>query len=171
MATTFTDVETMPIYPLILPVDINTGTVPAGNFISMKEYNHARIVIFAGAVAGSSAMTIQRAKSIAAGSAETWTGWDYMHLNANPSAYYGEDASPTKKTTLTAVTSYTYAIAAANKQIEVEFDAIDLGGGDWDCFNVVLADPGAADIICAFVILSGARHTGASENPPDALTD
>lgn len=171
MATTFKDVELRPIYPLILPVDINTAAADAGNFISMKEYNHARIVILAGAVAASSAIVIQRAKSVTGASAETWTGWDYMHLNANPSAYNAEDASPTKKTTLTAVTSYTYALAAANKQIEIEFDAIDLGGGDWDCFNVVFADPANTDIVCAFVELSEARHSGASENPPDALTN
>jgi len=171
MATTFKDVELMPIYPLILPVDINSAAADIGNYISMKEYNHARIVILAGAIAASSAIVIKRAKSVTGTDAETWTGWDYMHLNANPSAYDAEDASPTKKTTLTAVTSYTYALAAANKQIEIEFDAIDLGGGVWDCFTVAFADPGNTDLICAFVILSEARHSGASENPPDALTN
>ncbi len=170
MATTFKYVEKRPIYPLILPVDINTAAADTGNYVSMKEYNHARIVIFAGAVAASSAIHIYRAKTAAAGSAEAWTGWDYMHLNANPSAYYGEDASPTKKTSLTAVTTYTYALAAANKQIEIEFDAIDLGGGDWEWFTVVFADPGNTDLVVALVELSEPRHSGASENPPDALT-
>ena len=171
MATTFKDVELRPIYPLILPVDINYTAADIGNYISMKEYNHARIVILAGAIAASSAIVIKRAKTVAGGSAETWTGWDYMQLNANPSAYDAEDATPTKKTTLTAVTSYTYALAAANKQIEIEFDAIDLGGGDWDCFTVAFADPAYADLICAFVIMSEPRHSGENANPPDALTD
>lgn len=162
----------MDVVPLILPVDINGLSGSDSNYVSMKGYNHVMIIVLAGAVAGSSAMTIKRATSTDGGSAEAWTGWDYMALNANPSAYNQEDTSETNDYTMTAVTSYTYAIAASNKAIVVEFDPIHLGGGSWDCFGIGLADPSAADIISAVALMFKSRYTGTGgTNAPNARTD
>ena len=172
MATRFEMLEKMDVVPLILPVDINTAAADIGNYVSMKNYNHCMIIILAGAVAASSAITIKRAKTTDGGSAETWTGWDYMALNANPSAYDQEDTSETNDYTMTAVTSYTYALAAANKAIVIEFDPIDLGGGDWDCFSVAFADPANTDLVCALALMFKSRFTGVGGvNPPNARID
>jgi hypothetical protein len=172
MATRFSELEKMDVVPLILPVDINGLTGADSNYASTKGYDHVMIVVLAGAVAGSSAMVIKRATTTDGGSAETWTGWDYMALNANPSAYNAEDATETNDYTMTAVSSYTYAIAAANQAIVVEFDPIHLGGGSWDCFGLGFTDPGAADIVSAVALMFKSRYTGTGgTNAPNARTD
>jgi len=172
MATTFRLTEESYIYPLYLPVDINGLSAADGNYISMKNYNHATIIVLIGACAATASMTIKRATTVAGGSAEAWTGWDYAMVNANASAYNAEDASDTENFTLTAVTSYTKATGTTPNQVwVVEFDAIDLGGGAWDCFSINFTDPGNADIVGAVAILTGARYTGAGTNAPTARTD
>ena len=163
MSTTWRDVEKTYRYPGIAPMDVTAGVTT--NYFSMKNYRHATIDIVMGAIATPSAVTINRAKTVAAGSAETWTGWDYVYVNADYSTYNAEDASDTQTFTKTAVTSYTKNTAANNHWV-IEFDAIDLGGEDWDCFAVAIAAPSGTDMVCIMVTLSDARFADAT--PPTA---
>lgn len=173
MSTRFLMTEQCYIYPIYGPQDLNPLSAADGNYLSMKNYNHATIIVLIGACAATSSLTINRATSVTGTSAETWTGWDYVAVNANVSMYNAEDASDTKNLTMTAVSSYTKATGTtANQMWIIEFDAIDLGGGSWDCFSLNFTDPGAADIISAVAILSQPRYTGVGgANPPDARSN
>jgi len=166
MATTWKDVETTYRYPALAPMDVTAGVT--SNYFSMKNYNHATIDIVMGAIATPSAVTIKRATTVSGGDAETWTGWDYVYVNADYSAYNAEDATDTETFTKTAVTTYTKNTAANNHWV-IEFDAIDLGGGAWDCFGIAIAAPSGTDLVCILVTLSGARYADAT--PPTARTD
>lgn len=166
MATTWRDVETTYRYPGIAPMDVTAGV--QSNYFSMKNYNHATIDIIMGAIATPSAVTIKRATTVDGGSAETWTGWDYVYVNGDYSEYDQHDTSDTEIFTKTSVTSYTKNTAADNHWV-IEIDAIDLGGGAWDCFGVAIAAPSATDLVCILVTLSGARYADAT--PPSARSN
>lgn len=169
MATRFTKTEETYVYPLLGPQDINTGKT--GNYVSMKNYNHARIIIVIGACAATSDLVIKEATSVTGTSAQTWTGWDYVMKNGNYSLYNTEDASDTKDVTKTAVSSYTYALGTtANVMLIIEFDASQLSAG-YDCFSINFSNPGATDLVCAIVELSEPRYSGVGTNPPDARTN
>lgn len=171
MSTTFENIEKTYIYPAWVPVDVNGGLT--GNYVSMKYYRHAMVIFMIGACTRSANITFNRAKSVTGTSAEAWTGWDNVAKNANVSAYNGEDSSDTKDLTMTAVSSYTLATGTtANQLLVVEFDAIDLGGDDWDCFAPVISDPGGTgDVIGCLVILTDPRYSGVQSNPPNARTN
>jgi hypothetical protein len=147
----------------IVPHDI-TGAAHVGNYFSMKNYRHAKIILFSGAWAGgSSAITINRAKSVTGTSTEVWIKWDTVYVKANNSAYNGEDTSETQLFTKTDVTSYTKAMSAANEIWVIEFDAIELDydGGDFDCFALLSASPSSnTDILGCIVELSQPRFAG-----------
>lgn len=172
MGTTFKFLEKNDIQPIYGPQDINAITAADGNYLSMKNYGHATIIVMIGACAATASMTIKVATSVSGGSATAWTSWDYVAVNANMSIYNAEDASDTTDYTMTAVSSYTKATGTTANQIWiVEFDSSDLPAG-YDCFTVNFTDPGAADIISAVAILSEPRYTGVGGvNPPNSQTD
>ena len=154
----------------LIPVS-NSGAV-VSNYYSTKNYKHVRIDIVSGsAITGSTAITINRANTVAGGDAETWTLWDTVYINANESAYNAEDASETKAFTKTAVTSYTATLSTVNTHWIIEFDAIELDaeGEGWDCFAVAFAAGLTTTIIGMKVDLSDCRFKG--DMPPDARSN
>jgi len=156
--------------PGITPQAVSGALV--SNYFSMKNYRHAKIHIIVGnAITGTCAVTINRAKTVAGGDAETWTLWDTVYVNANVSASNGEDASETKAYTKTAVSSYTKTFSTVNTDWIIELDAIELDpeGAGWDCFAVALAAGLTTTPVCVLVELSDARFKG--DMPPDARTN
>lgn len=151
---------------LIIPQNIDGGMT--GNYICMKNVEHVRILISAGAMGAGSALTINKAKTAAAGSATQWLGWDQVMIETNVSASYAEDASPTKIFTRTDVSSDTITLATANSLYSIEFDPIELGEG-YDYFTVVFADPtgSVTDLISAVAILD---MKVCGETPPEAYS-
>lgn len=154
----------------LIPVSDSAGKT--SNYYSTKYYKHVKIEIVSGSsITGSTAVTINRAKTVAGGSAETWELWDTVYVNANESAYDGEDASETKTFTKTAVSSYTKTLSTANTHWIIEFDSIELDPENegWDCFGVVFAAGLTTTIIAMKVDLSGCRFP--SDSPPDARSN
>lgn len=140
-----------------------TGAAVAGDYVSMKNYSHATIIIIGGAHAGGvPAVTLEQALTVAGGSSKA-LGFDN---------YWHGIGLTTDDMTKVAVVSDTFNLTdAANKiyAIEVEASALDVLGG-FDCLTVKIASPGAnADIYGALYVLSGARNQGAT--PPSAIID
>lgn len=149
---------------LISPQDINAGKT--GNYICLKDVEHVRILISVGAMAASTNLTINKAKTAAAGSATQWLDWAETMIETNVSASYAEDASPTKTFTRTTVTADTMALATANSLYSIEFDPIELGES-YDYFTAVFSNPGAIDLVSAIAILD---MKVCGETPPEAYS-
>jgi hypothetical protein len=151
---------------LISPQNIDGGKT--GNYICTKDAEHIRILVSTGAMGAASSITINKAKTAAAGSATQWTDWSQTMVETNVSASYGEDASPTKTFTRTDVTSDTMSLATANSLYSIEFDPIELGEG-YDYFTVVFSDPtgSVTDLISAVALLD---MKVCGETPPEAYS-
>lgn len=151
---------------LISPQNIDGGMT--GNYICTKNVEHARILISTGAMGASTNLTINKAKTAAAGNATQWLDWAETMVETNVSASYGEDASPTKVFTRTTVTSDTMALATANALYSIEFDPIELGEG-YDYFTVAFSDPTGTvtDLVSAIAILD---MKVCGETPPEAYS-
>ena len=151
---------------LISPQNIDGGIT--GNYICLKDVEHVRILISAGAMGASTNLTINKAKTAAAGSATPWTDWAETMIETNVSASYAEDASPTKVFTRTTVTSDTMALATANSLYSIEFDPIELGES-YDYFTAAVSDPtgSVTDLMSAVAILD---MKVCGETPPEAYS-
>lgn len=151
---------------LIIPQNIDGGMT--GNYICTKNAEHIRILISVGAMGAASSLTINKAKTAAAGSATQWLDWAQTMVETNVSASYAEDASPTKIFTRTDVTSDTMSLSTANSIYSIEFDPIELGEG-YDYFTVVFSDPtgSVTDLVSAIAILD-MKMCG--ETPPEAYS-
>ncbi len=152
---------------LLSPQNIDGGTI-TNNYICTKNSDHIRVLISTGAMAAGSALTINKAKTAAAGSATQWLDWTDVMIETNVSASYGEDASPTKTFTRTTVTSDTITLATANSLYSIEFDPIELGEG-YDYFALVFADPAGSvtDLVSVVAILD---MKVCAETPPEAYS-
>jgi len=166
--SSFKNIQKSFYYPGWVPVDCNGGLT--GNYVSMKNYNHAEIIIQIGACTRTASVTINKAKTVAGGSATQWLTWDEVFVNADVSGYNAEDSTPTTTYTRTTVSSDTKATGTTANQVWViEFDAIELGAG-YDCFNVNISDPGGTgDVIGVLYRLSEPRFS--AENPPTPVED
>lgn len=162
MANRYVDITNRFIHYGLGTHDI-TGGAHVSNYVSMKNYNHATIIIATAAMAAATAVTINRAKTVTGGSTEVWTKWDTVFVKANMSMYNGEDTSETQLFTKTTVSSYTANLSAANTFWVIEFDAIELDydGAGFDCFSVLLASPSSnTDIVTVIYELSEPRFAG-----------
>lgn len=166
MSTAFKNMQGKAIPYTILACDVNGGKT--SEYILLENVAHVTLHVICQAMAGSTNMTINRAKTVAGGSAETWTGWDYVFQRTNFSSYDGEDTSQTKDYTRTAVSSYTKALATANSEYTIEIDPIQIGIADgWCALAVVFSDPSASDIITVEAICEMQVQ---AETPPDPFT-
>jgi hypothetical protein len=139
-----------------------------GNYICTKDAEHVRMIVLAGAMGASTNFTINKAKTAAAGSATQWLDWAQTMVQTNISAYYAEDASPTKISTRADVTSDTMALATANSKYEVEFDPIELGEG-YDYFAPVFSDP-TGSVTDSITVISILDMKVCGETPPEAYS-
>lgn len=132
----------------------DADTYQESNYVSLKNVEHVRIIIFFQTQGASWAVTVRRAKTVAGGSAEAWTGWDKVRTLTDFSRYLAEDTSIGVDWVPADVSSYTKASATANCGWSIEFDPLELGISDgWDCVGIGFVDPTAASVSCAFAIL------------------
>lgn len=144
-------VELMGLEVVQVPID-TTGAAVSSDWLSLKNYAHATIVIMQGAWAGGTpAVTLAQGKDIAGldEKALAFTKrWDKVAVTGTT---FVEQA----------VTSNTFNLpATANtiNVIDVEAAELDTDGG-FDCIQAEVASPGSnADLLCILVILSGARY-------------
>lgn len=167
MANSIKGVQKQFIAPLLF-VDVNSGI--ASEYVSLKNVEHARIIIlFSATMAGSTNVTVSRAKTQAGGSAETWTGWDTVFTLTDFSTRLAEDETVGVNWVRATVSSYTKASATANCAWSIEFDPLELGISDgWDCVGLAFSNPSASDIIAAFAILD---MKVCGETPPTPFYD
>lgn len=155
-------VEKIGIETGVLPKDI-TGAAQVGDWISLKDYQHATVIIQQGAWAGGTpAVTLEQATAVAGTSnkalafSKRWT-----KVGVSGTTFVE-----------TAVTSNTFNLPAVANTINVlEIDAADLDTDNgFDCFNVNIATPGSnADLLSVTYLLHGARYPQAVM--PDAKVD
>lgn len=152
-------VENMGLEVALLPKDI-TGAVQNGDFISLKNYTHATVVLLQGAWAGGTpAVTLTQAQDVA-GTSEKAISFTKMWTQV------GITGTGYTETAVTADTFNLPAVANTMTVLELDADMLDTDNG-FDCFRVVVASPGAnADLLAGLYILSGARYKGAAM--PDA---
>ncbi len=147
-----------------VPIDIN-GAAKNGTFISLKNFNHATVIITQGAWAGGTpAVTARQAQDVAGTAAKT----------APLASYWQKAAVTAGQFTKTAIVSNTFNLpATANTVTVLEIDAeeLDVTNG-FDCFQIQTASPGAvADLLSIVYILSEPRYNGAGTTMPDAKID
>jgi ABC-type taurine transport system substrate-binding protein len=138
-----------------------TGAAFAGQYVSLKNYNHLTVIIHTGAWAGgTAAVTMRQATDVAAGTNKA-LNCDYM--------WTGTAASGAL--TKTAVTADTFNLAAANTMYVIEVDAQELDTTlGYDCVSVLIATPGVnADLYNVDYILSQPRFS--EDVPPTAILD
>lgn len=166
MATAFRNMQGRFVGYTILACDVNSGKT--SEYINLENVAHVQLHVICQAMAGATNMTINRAKTVAGGSAATWTGWDYVFARENFSTYDGEDSSHTKDFTRTAVSSYTKALSTANSEYVIEIDPIQIGIADgWNALAVAFSNPSASDIISVVAYLEMQVQ---AETPPDPFT-
>lgn len=162
--------ERMKIVNGFVPQSANGGLT--ADYVSMKNYNHATIIITCGAMPATCNITVNRATAVAATGATTYS-FDRYWINANVNGYHDEDATSTDTLTSTTGASGTIATGAtANQMIIIEIDAEQIRSGGttaYDCIAAVVSDPSAADYMSCVYIMSGARY--AQDTPPTAITD
>lgn len=156
-------VEYMGFETAVAPKDI-TGAAQVGDWISLRNYSHATIVLIQGAWAGGTpAVTLSQALDVTGATPKALSfnrRWSKIGLGAGSTF-----AS-------LAVTSDTFnlsAIANTITIIEVDGDDLDVTNG-YDCLAVNVASPGAnADLLTVLYVLSGARYSQAVM--PDAKVE
>jgi len=144
-------VELMGMEVVQVPID-TTGAAISSDWLSLKNYAHATILITQGAWAGGTpAVTLAQAKDVAGTSEKALAFTKRWTKVAVTGTTFVE----------TAVTSNTFNLPATANTINViEVEAAELDtDGDFDTIQVEVASPGAnADLIAIMVILSGARY-------------
>jgi len=149
--------ETVSLIEACAPIDANDGA-QTGNMISMKGATHCTLVLMVGTCGAASAVTLEQATDVTDSAASSKAlAFSWMWTN---------DAAPTAAAlTKTAVTANTFEIdvAASMYVIEISADMLDVDNG-YDCFQVKIADPGAASVTSGTYILSGTRFSG--DNTP-----
>jgi hypothetical protein len=156
-------VELLGFETAVAPKDI-TGVAQVGDWMSLKDYSHATIVIIQGAWAGGTpAVTLQQATDVSGADAKALAfdaRWSKVGLGTG------------SQFTKLAVVSNTFNLGAVPNTvtlIEIDGDDLDVDGG-FDCLSVSVASPGTnADLLCVFYVLSGARYQGTLM--PDAKVD
>lgn len=152
-------VENGQIEVLAVPID-TTGAAVASDWISLKDYSHATIIITQGAWAGGTPAVTLKQATVVAGTDTKALGFDWMWTKT------GLTGTTYTKTAVTSDTFNLTATANSITVIEVEAASLDVDNG-FDCFQLAIASPGAnADLISAVVVLTGARYPQAAAIDP-----
>lgn len=135
-----------------------TGAAMTAKYVSLKGYNHITIMIQTGAwAAGTAAVTVNEATSIAAGGVQALTFTSYWH---------DETLSGTL---VKATVASTFNLDTALKLYVIEIDAASLSAG-YDCLTLAVASPGANnDFYGVTYILSEPRYAQATPVPSAVL--
>ena len=138
-----------------------TSTLGDTTYVSMKGYRRAQIIISIadGTTVTGSTITLQQAKTVAAGSEKPLA---FTRMLANV------DYGASKTMTETAVTNNTFTTQTVNSKdslyiIDIDSDDLDVANG-FDCFRVDGTGHAATSSrgVCVIYNLYGARYSGAS---------
>lgn len=161
--------EQVNIVSAIAPVDLSAAA-NTGDWISMKNYERATLVVFKGAgTAGDDpTVTLQQATDVSGTGAKNLAAIDRVHVK--------QDTALTSVGTFTLVTqtaaeTYTDDTSAEDQAIwAIDIQAEDLDrANDFDCIQASIADVGTnAQIGGALWLLWGARYGG---DLPSAIAD
>lgn len=150
--------EKMKIVNIGPPMDVN-GAGLDGDWISLKNYRFATIIIQLGVTGAACQLTLEEAKDV--------SGTDGQAMAFN---YRVEDTAggDTLGASTAATSSGVATTTNDNVFYVIELAAAELSKG-FDCLRPRLSDPSAATLASICAVLSGARF--AQENPPTAITD
>lgn len=135
-----------------------TGAAATTEYVSLKGFNRATIIIVSGAWAGgTAAVTLNQATDVAATGTKA-LGFDYMWTNI------ASVASPAL--VKTAVVADTFNLGTANATWIIPINAAMLDvDNSFDCLNCAIATPGANnDYYALMILLSESRY--AEDLPP-----
>ncbi|MBW2060936.1 MAG: hypothetical protein JRI95_05155 [Deltaproteobacteria bacterium] len=141
------------------PVDVN-GSGLDGDYVSLKNYRWATIVIQLGVTGAAGKITVEEAKAV------DGTGAQAMGFNYRAE----ETAEGDTLEALTATSAANGISTSTNDNIfyVIEISADELSEG-YDCIRVRMTDPAAATLVSMCAVLSQARYS--QENMPSAITD
>ena len=137
------------LYP---PADQTAGiATTVGNSFSMKEQNHATIIIATGAIAGGTgSFTIQQGTTVAMADSKALAF----------TRFWTNDAA-TGSSVLVETAGAAVVLDTANAIYVVELDATSLDTtNNFDCVEPILTAAGASDFSSCIAILSQSRYTG-----------
>lgn len=156
-------VENLAVIVAAVPID-TTGAAVAGDWVNLKNYRRAAILIAKGAWAGGTpAVTLNQATSAAgAGSKALAFTWQYKGT-----------ALTADQLSKNAVTSNTFNLAATANEyhvIEIHCQDLDQANG-FNYFQAAVASPGAnADLIAMIYILGDPNWAALPSTRPSAIT-
>lgn len=144
------------------PQDVDGDGAIAGDYVSMKGYDHCTVIIHMGVVGAAGAVTLTQATDVSNSQSDAKTlGFSYQYNNIGLT---------TDTLTETAVTSNTFDHSANAENIyviEVDARQLDTANG-FDCFRVnIAAQAGGSTILSILYILTEARYG----NAVSAITD
>jgi len=141
------------------PVDVN-GVGLDGDYVSLKNYKWATIIVQLGVTGAAGKITVEEAKAV------DGTGAQAMGFNYRAEETTGGD-TPGVLTETTAVNGIT---TSTNDNIfyVIEISAAELSDG-YDCIRVRMSDPSAATLVSMCAVLSQSRFR--QESLPSAITD
>ncbi len=143
-------------------VAIDGSTYLLGDAWTMRDYGHATVIITAGAMTGTPAVTIKESTSALLAGEQAFA-FDTVYINSA----YGSQNSYTKTT----VTANTFDISATNYSTYViEIDASDMDADDsYDWLRVDVATDANSNTFGALVILSQPKYRAKAGNMPSAI--
>lgn len=147
----------------VIPPANYTGAASTDIYVSTRNGPHVTFIITTGAwAAGTAAVTLLQATSVAAGGAKA-LAFDTMYTNAT------DTTTSLLVATTVAANTFNLSVAAATYVIEVDAASLDTTN-NFDCVCVHVATPGANnDYYSAVAILSPDRYIGTT--PPNVLVD
>jgi hypothetical protein len=151
-----------------VPVDMQTAA-NNGDWVSLKNYNHATIVLFkaAGTAGDDPTITVQQATDVAGTGAK---GLNFTRVFTKQGAQTG--IGTFTEVTQSAASTYTHTDGAENQAlwvIEIDGPDLDVNGG-FDCIRANVADVGGnAQLGCLLYILTEPRY--GQSTMPSAIVD
>lgn len=171
--------EEVKLVSAIIPSDLQTAR--AGDWVSLKNFEHVSIILFKGAgLAGEDpTITVEQATAVAGTSAKALAVEKvWQNLPINPVVLTGQDQL--SRVALASIprssgdTSTILDLTSAENEwlvvIEIDASELDVTNG-FDCIRVSTSDVGTtAQLGCALYLLSNPRYNSGSVNTP-AITD
>jgi hypothetical protein len=161
--------EEFQIVPAAAPSDLAAAAV-TGDWVSLKNYAHAALVVNKGAGASGEppTFTIRQATDVSGTSAKNANVVTRIDVKSA-----ADITTVGQFTKVTQAAAATYTPAAGNTQavyvIEFDSDQLDINNG-FDCIQVNVADVGATAQLASMVWMLGAsRYSG--QFPPSAIVD
>ena len=155
------------VYNYLRPISISSVLIgPDRNAISMRNYQHATILLNVGTVASAgNTFTIQQCKNVEGGGAKALAFDRYYYSTGNASP--AEDSDQWQEV----VSGTLLTIAATSYMVEVDARMLDVDNR-FDCIRPSLDSVASANLVSIVVILSNPRYTGRLKaNQPSAMVN